>query len=238
MLVDFAQFAKLQYQEPQGAADPTKLWLISPAVTQQGMPGAPDDEAEIQRLVRLAEDERADALGEITAQSQGFIDYFLAAMSISPRSHPRTCRLLYVGSMIGAYVSMHFKGIYQRRRPCQRAPALSPPIRVPGHPSYPSGHATQSRLMVRCLQALPNMEAEVIDVLDVLALRIARNREIAGVHFHSDTIAGRNLANAAYNILSSGDMPQTVPTAIPPDNAAPDTRRFQKLVDDANGEWT
>jgi hypothetical protein len=44
--------------------------------------------------------------------------------------------------------------------------------------------------------------------------------EIAGVHFHSDTIAGRNLANAACTILSSVNMPQTVPTAIPPDNAA------------------
>jgi hypothetical protein len=242
MLVDFARTVQLPYVKPTGAVTPPQLWVRTPAETQAAMPGTIDDERELGRLVRLAEDERADALGEIIDQNRGFIGYFMSAMSISPRSHPSTCRLLYVGSLIGAYVSMHFKSVHQRARPSQRAPALLPPVEMPGHPSYPSGHATQARLMASCVkQALPttpdDIRAHLGDVLDTLAARIARNREIAGLHFHSDTIAGKALADAAFDVLNGTSMPFSIPTPIPNATTAPTTRRFTQMVSDAGGEW-
>ena len=90
---------------------------------------------------------------------------------------------LHIGSLIGAYGSMHFKGLYQRRRPSQLAPGLMPPIPVPGHPAYPSGHSTQAHLMALCVkQALPaSVQTALGIVIDELADRIARNREIAGL---------------------------------------------------------
>lgn len=194
---------------------------------------------ELDALVRAAEDERSDALGEIVAQSDSFIDYFLAAMTISPKSYPRTCLLLQIGSLVGAYVSMHFKGVYQRARPTQTAPALLPPIPVPGHPAYPSGHSTQAHLMMRC--ALAGMPNEVSDeyrpVLRALADRIARNREIAGLHFPSDSAAGEALAGRIFAILDSSDMPATLPQSIPPDSAAGTDLRFRRIIDDARREW-
>jgi hypothetical protein len=242
MLVDFARTVDLPYVKPTllGA---TQLWVPTPAETQATMPGTPDDDRELRQLVRLAEDERADALGEIIDQAQGFIGYFMAAMSISPRSHPRTCGLLFAGSLIGAYVSLHFKGLHQRRRPSQRAPALLPPIEVPGHASYPSGHATQAHLMASCVKAaLPttpdNIRAELGEVLDTLAARIARNREIAGLHFHSDTVAGWDLADRAFSILNSASMPLSIPTPIPNSITAPTARRFARMRSDAGGEWS
>lgn len=197
-------------------------------------------DAELDELVRAAEDERADALGEIIAQNDGFLSYFLAAMAISPKSHPRTCLLLYIGSLVGAYVSMHFKGVYQRGRASQRAPALLPPIPVPGHPSYPSGHSTQAHLMALCaLAGMPNdIRSTFRPVLLALADRIARNREIAGLHFGSDSRAGEALARQILAILASDDMPLTVPQAVPPYTSTGTTAsRFGNITAAAKREW-
>jgi len=198
------------------------------------------DEAELKALIRLAEDERADALGEIIAQHDGFMSYFMTVMFISPRTHPKTCLLLHIGSLLGCYVSMHFKGLYQRRRPSQRVPGLLPPIPVPGHPAFPSGHSTQAHLMARCVKAvLPAyMRDDLGKVIDELADRIARNREIAGLHFETDTRGGEDLAQSAFAILASDALPLSVPQSIPPTPQSATLRRFAKIVADAKGEWT
>jgi hypothetical protein len=197
-------------------------------------------ERELKALVRLAEDERPDALGEILAQSDGFSSYFMAALGVSPRTHPNTCLLLQIGSLIGCYGSMHFKNLYQRRRPSQLAPGLMPPIPVPGHPSYPSGHSTQAHLMALCVgQGLPAgpIRNKLGEVIDELADRIARNREIAGLHFQSDSKAGANLALSLFELLKSNALPVTVPQPIPPAIPASTARRFQSIIDDARTEW-
>jgi hypothetical protein len=198
-------------------------------------------ERELNALVRLAEDERPDALGEILAQADGFSSYFMAALGISPRTHPNTCLMLHIGSLIGCYGSMHFKNLYQRRRPSQLAPGLMPPIPVPGHPAYPSGHSTQAHLMVLCVrQALPGgpVRNRLTVVLNELAARIARNREIAGLHYESDSKAGANLAQSLFELLSSDALPVTVPQPIPPATNPPSTaRRFQSIVAAALTEW-
>lgn len=198
------------------------------------------DEQELRDLVRLAEDERADALGEIIAQHDSFISYFMAAMSISPKTHPSTCLLLHIGSVVGAFVSLHFKGLYQRRRPSQRAPGLLPPVPVPGHPAYPSGHSTQAHLMALCVkQALPDgVRKELGDVLDALADRIARNREIAGLHYGSDSRAGADLAGQILAILTSSSMPLSVPQSVPPDEDPGTGARFKAIVTAAQAEWS
>jgi hypothetical protein len=197
-------------------------------------------ERELKAMIRLAEDERPDALGEILAQADGFSSYFMAALGISPRTHPNTCLMLQIGSLIGCYGSMHFKGLYQRRRPSQLAPGLMPPIPVPGHPAYPSGHSTQAHLMALCVkEVLPTgtVQNALGEVIDELADRIARNREIAGLHFESDSKAGVNLAQSLLDVLSSNTLPMTWPQSIPPAPNAPTERRFQHIRNAAQGEW-
>jgi hypothetical protein len=198
-------------------------------------------ERELTALIRLAEDERPDALGEIIAQNDSFSSYFMAALGISPRTHPNTCLLLQIGGLIGCYGSMHFKNLYQRRRPSQLAPGLMPPIPVPGHPAYPSGHSTQAHLMALCVrEALPApmVQNRLGVVIDELADRIARNREIAGLHFASDSRGGANLAQSLFDVLFSNALPNTVPQPIPPAaNPASTARRFQFIVAAAQSEW-
>ena len=109
------------------------------------------DPYEIGLLVIAAQDERADALGEILSQADEFISYFMNLMTISPSSFPKTTRVLYLASLIGHLVAMKLKAYFNRMRPSQLCPALLPPLAVPGHASFPSGHSTQAHLMALCI---------------------------------------------------------------------------------------
>ena len=113
-------------------------------------------------------------------------------------------RVLKAANLIATVYQMHWKAVYQRARPTQVCPALFPPIAVPGHASYPSGHSTQAHLLALCLgdvfDALPpgQPSADVLKAdLDVLARRIARNREIAGLHYRTE-LRGRREAREGY----------------------------------------
>jgi membrane-associated phospholipid phosphatase len=178
--------------------------------------------AEIDALVTMAKDERTDALGEIFAQNDEFLSYFMALLTITPNSHPNTCRVIATASLIALQVAMHWKSHYKRPRPSQICPALLPPIQVPGHASYPSGHATQSHLIALGLKlVIPASVQPMADDLTVLAGRIARNRQIAGLHYQSDTDAGVQLASDIYSILIDK-------TSVP---------SFDALITAAQGEW-
>jgi len=100
--------------------------------------------------------------------------------------------------LIGTLVSMKYKDLHQQPRPVQVYPALMPVILTPGHPSLPSGHALQCELIADCL-------TRANDALEqparALADRIARNREIAGVHFPRDRIASRAIADHLRHVL-------------------------------------
>jgi membrane-associated phospholipid phosphatase len=99
-----------------------------------------------------------------------------------------------------------------------------PPIQVPGHASYPSGHATQAHLIAKCVQlvlpAADAMTAPLTADLDALAARIARNREIAGLHYPTDSAAGLVLATGIVPLLNSAAVPT-----------------FTSALTAAQGEW-
>ena len=84
-----------------------------------------------------------------------------------------------------------------------------PPIDVPGHASYPSGHATESYLLAGILKEVMPAEASMqTDVNDLdstplrrLAQRVARNREVLGLHYPSDSKAGRYLGDQSVGLL-------------------------------------
>jgi membrane-associated phospholipid phosphatase len=168
-------------------------------------------ELEIIELVNAARDERASALGEILAQDVEFITAFMEALSMTPGSHPRTYRVLHIASLIGSYCALYYKDIFERPRPSWECPALMPPVPVPGHASYPSGHATQAYLFWLTIKymlgivspALPAADITAVgETLSALAHRVARNREIAGLHYPSDSKAGKDLAEAIFAVLS------------------------------------
>jgi membrane-associated phospholipid phosphatase len=90
---------------------------------------------------------------------------------------------------------MYYKNLFQRARPWQLWPQLMPPVQVPGHASYPSGHSTQSHTIAKVLQAVAGaVVPDVTNITERLAQRIARGREVLGLHYPSDTAAGRLLS--------------------------------------------
>jgi acid phosphatase (class A) len=93
---------------------------------------------------------------------------------------------------------MKQKKIYNRVRPSYLDPTLKPVIDIPPHPAYPSGHATQAQLRALVLSELdPRNRANYLQS----AKRIAHNREVAGVHYPSDSKAGFILAQQLFKKL-------------------------------------
>ena len=225
-LTDFARTGWSAIDPTGQPTWPNWVPLVPPAdwtVLNQGQ----QVQDEIDDLVTAAANERADSLSEILSQSNEFISYFLNLMTARPGAYPHTTQVLGIASLVGTFVAMYFKGAYRRPRPSQLCPALLPPIEVPGHASFPSGHSTQAHLMALCmndvLQGLPQQNT-MVDDLWTLADRIARNREIAGLHYASDSAAGVAFARTILPLLN---------TPLPGGNPT----RYQQAVANAKGEW-
>ncbi|MEM9670441.1 MAG: phosphatase PAP2 family protein [Pseudomonadota bacterium] len=107
------------------------------------------------------------------------------------RDFPFTLKLLAQSLYLVEPIIHKAKLQFDRVRPSFADTLLDPAIEVPGHPSFPSGHSTQATLIAEILSVLDASRREAF-LAD--AERIAQNREIAGLHYHSDSIAGANLA--------------------------------------------
>lgn len=85
------------------------------------------------------------------------------------------------------------KALYARLRPPQVEAHVQPVVEVPTTASYPSGHATRAYAWALVIaEIFPDKRDELL----ARAHRAAWGRVIAGVHFPSDTIGGRLLAEA------------------------------------------
>jgi membrane-associated phospholipid phosphatase len=220
------------------------------APTPANLPATPPDldwtaltpAGEVADLVTAAENERADAMGEILSQSDEFISYFLNMMSARPASHPHTTQVLAIASLVGTLVAMYLKALYARPRPSQLCPALLPPVEVPGHASFPSGHSTQAHLMALCMAdvlmpppARAVQRGTTVDGLWTLADRIARNREIAGLHYFSDSAAGAAVARATLRLLRTDVAAGH--NLLPPNPAGGPLSCYLRAVAGAQEEW-
>jgi hypothetical protein len=172
-------------------------------------PGQATINAELSELDELVY-YRPSVLAEATAQNSGILQYFSGILDFDLRSRPATVYLCVVALRIASFQAMHYKYKYDRVRPPRLSPRLMPPIEPPGHASFPSGHATQARLIALCLEQV--MPANIIPVdngvpqpqdgpLRKMADRIARNREVLGLHYPSDSAAGKQLADETFNLL-------------------------------------
>jgi acid phosphatase (class A) len=170
---------------------------------------------EFDHLQRLRVTQRAQRHSEILRQADGFdlcghfIDVVMEAFSLrglgtgydEVRKPLDICR--------EALAEVHLlvilqKQLYNRARPYQVFPELDPMF-CPGHSSYPSGHATEASavamLLARAMSHLGDPYRLPRERALESARRVAENREVAGVHFPSDTAAGVALAQLCVDQL-------------------------------------
>jgi membrane-associated phospholipid phosphatase len=161
---------------------------------------------EIQLLRNFMESERERYMTEILVQHDNAPGFWVALLGLTDGSKPKTCLLMQMALRCGEMAAIYFKRQFSRVRPSVVCPGLAPPFGPPGHPSFPSGHATQAWLLSIALKAAtPKVAGTSIyaDQLDWLAQRVAVNRERAGLHYPSDSEAGKVLATELFaNYLS------------------------------------
>jgi acid phosphatase (class A) len=167
-----------------------------------------DDDLDPQILEILnAAPDREDRFAEIIDQNDadGAIAYYLGMLMIDPGRHPNTYLLIRVARRIGELVTMALKGKHMHPRPSQLCPAIVPMIDPPMTPSFPAGHALQSRLISLALEdARPGQRQK--ELLDYLARRIGENRVIAGIHFNRDIDAGVDVATKCYSLMQNSPI--------------------------------
>ncbi|RYF17493.1 MAG: phosphatase PAP2 family protein [Comamonadaceae bacterium] len=211
-----------------------------------GAKGFAHIESEIAQLQQLMQDDRDRYMAEIEAQADGLPGYVIAFIGASQERHPWTIELIQCGLAMGNVAYMRWKSLYRRVRPSFLCPALAPPFGPPGHPAFPSGHATLGHLIALLLleipalcaryglfkanaQGAPAVRGGPVSRTDLqktqpinspllwLAARLAKNRERLGVHYPSDSAAGRHLAaNMWHALLHEKDVNKkiTCPTLL------------------------
>jgi acid phosphatase (class A) len=94
------------------------------------------------------------------------------------------------------FFSFELKREFKRARPTQLDKTLTTVIDVPGHPAYPSAHGGQTHAAALALGYIDPVHA---DKYMQSANDIGVRREIAGVHYPSDTKAGIELGTQVFN---------------------------------------
>lgn len=156
------------------------------------VPGDAVIRQEIDRLLALKPERTGEVLTAIMAEEIQFEPTFAALLQLGAHT-PKSMELLHSVSEVAKYWILRHKQARNRARPVQLEPALAPPF-FPAHPAYPSGHAGQSHAVALALiDATP---ASWHRRLRDTARAIGHRREIAGVHYPSDSAAGIRLAEA------------------------------------------
>jgi len=127
---------------------------------------------------------------QIKRENLDILDFFFEEIGSekidSTLIHSKLSDVLYDVSL----VVLDLKSRFNRVRPSVVLSSIDPILDVPWHSSYPSGHSAQATVVSELMANIfPNKRQS----FDRLAKRIGENREIAGLHYPSDTLAGRNL---------------------------------------------
>lgn len=106
---------------------------------------------------------------------------------------PKTARFFWQLTVDAYAISEDAKRLFDRPRPPKRDPRIQPLVLMPPNDSYPSGHSAQA--FVRGA-VLAEIFPERREALLARAHRSAWGRILGGVHYPTDDVGGRLLAEA------------------------------------------
>lgn len=132
---------------------------------------------------------------EIVSQANAIEILFALLIGANPSDHASTIELIDIASAVVAAPLYDVKRLLDVKRPSEVVSASDDALRipVPGHASFPSGHATLSYALATLLSAVTDADTNRNCRLLRAAARLADNRILAGLHTDSDTAAGTAL---------------------------------------------
>jgi acid phosphatase (class A) len=171
--------------------------------------GSTQERAELDELLRLqatrtpAQVQRAKE--DATVSIFRFADALGSPPKFNPRDLPLTSELFArIGQDEGLFMNPA-KDAFARPRPFLTDPHLAPVVPKPSSASYPSGHSTWALASAIVLaDMVPERRAQIFARAD----EYAHNREVGGVHYPSDVLAGHLAGTALAEALF--DQPRFV----------------------------
>jgi len=161
--------------------------------------GSSEDQADMAAVLQWQKD-RTDAQCK-AALAQADESYLSFFGRVNPFATPLPAEVTAFFKRVSADAGdadRNIKKIYDRDRPFAASAEVNPCLGRPQGFSYPSGHATVSRLFGLVLSdLLPRQGAIFMREADQAAL----NRVIGGAHYPSDVEAGKKLADLLYQKL-------------------------------------
>lgn len=190
--------ASVMSLEPRGA--PATPWKITlPAV------GKAAYETSVMGVPTTMSGAPPNILQQVLAQASLphlFLPIALGMANSHADLRPFTCALVDVVHDVVNVAVHRLKHQLRVPRPDDKTAAafpfstVVPLIPVPGYSAYPSGHSTLMFALATVLSDVVAANITQTDALHTLALAIARNRELAGLHTAVDTAAGDQLGRA------------------------------------------
>lgn len=178
-------------------------------------PDAQTTKLEIEGLLALQTARTPQQVKQIDLEAPDLLPVFLREFGTSPQKKPKTTKMLREALIDIDYFLFAEKLVLLRPRPHQVDARIRPAIAVPKHPAFPSGHGGESAAIAALLTKLIPHENKR---LNSYAQSVGHNREIAGVHYPSDTQEGVRIAQMAVKLLLENP-------------------KFTALVDGAKIEW-
>ncbi|WP_262299508.1 phosphatase PAP2 family protein [Microvirga sesbaniae] len=173
-------------------------------------PGPDRTRFEIEQLLALQNDlqERERRRPDILLEATLDLTAFTRPLSIEGQhGYAATYSLFFTILALCEYVGLIYKDRFGRARPNQFDPRVRPMLPNPGHSSYPSNHAFQCFSIAYAFSSLLPEHPGSAELFNA-AQRVAGNREWAGLHYPSDTQAGKHLARRflPYLVEACADM--------------------------------
>lgn len=176
---------------PAGYVDPAVL-VLERLLPPPPAPGSTAERVELDELLKIQAERTAAeadrARDDATISIFRFGDALGSPVEFNAARLPRVAAFFEKIGEAETAVVRPAKKHFGRKRPYDVEPRLRPVIGPPGSLAYPGGHATWAFATALVLaDILPERRTEVLD----RAEEYARNRMVAGVHYRSDTDAGR-----------------------------------------------
>lgn len=162
-----------------------------------------DNKTEAKLVLELKKLRTTQTLKKIFQQDQNFLKIFLKIARKNGcilRSDVEIKLMQAIADVTD--VVLYFKNLFGRPRPNEVIPAINPVLPVPIFSAYPGGHATQAKVAADLLVGWGARANAVY--LYQYAKEVARNREIAGLHYPSDSFAGNDLGSQLSKIILKG----------------------------------